>query len=111
MYDSHDCTGLYHDCYNMSDITVHFRIFSGTAGFLGDFEVGKMANFIHFERTLWKFLKLSQLQVYNQAYLEWYSTLPLCVSEFSMEPLDFGETLKLKKKCPIYILRELCGSF
>ena len=31
---------------------------SETAGFWGDFEVEKLAIFIHFERTLWKFLKL-----------------------------------------------------
>ena len=31
------------------------------------------------------------------AYHRWYSTLPLYALEIAIEPLDFGETLKLKK--------------
>ena len=46
-----------------------------------------------------------------QAYQGWYFTLPQYVSENSGEPLDFGETLKLKNEPFSYILRELCGSF
>ena len=38
--------------------TIRFGKFRGTAGFWGDFEVEKLDIFIHFERTLWKFLKL-----------------------------------------------------
>ena len=46
-----------------------------------------------------------------QAYLGWYSTVPQCISKYSVEPLDFGKTLKFKNWPFSYILRELCQSF
>ena len=45
-----------------------------------------------------------------QTCLGWYSALPQYISENSVEPLDFGETLKLKNGNFSRILRELCGS-
>ena len=46
-----------------------------------------------------------------QACLGWYSALPQYVLENSVEPLDFGETLKFKNWIFSCILRALCGSF
>ena len=76
--------------------TVRFGKSSGTAEFWETLKLKNLPFFMHFNNNCGIFETNSYSPEILEAYLGWYSTLPQYVSENSMEPVDFEETLKFK---------------